>query len=180
MASVPICCRVRALYSFNSNDPASLTFEENDQIDVLNKLDSGWWDGWCSGRRGWFPSNYVQVIEEYDDDNTNSIQGDVLEEVIREEPILRRNNEYRLSLASQGPSSGWTLQQTEDGSDCYFYNQATGEMRSSHPGTTEDLKVTSIDNNQDDDEQRPTEGPIWDAVRAGLVLEDQELQAQVI
>ncbi|KAL0087995.1 hypothetical protein F4703DRAFT_1843562 [Phycomyces blakesleeanus] len=46
MASVPICCRVRALYSFNSNDPASLTFEEDDYIDVLNKLESGWWDGW--------------------------------------------------------------------------------------------------------------------------------------
>ncbi|KAL0091414.1 SH3 domain-containing protein, partial [Phycomyces blakesleeanus] len=131
MASVPICCRVRALYSFNSNDPASLTFEEDDYIDVLNKLESGWWDGWCSGRRGWFPSNYVQVIEEYDDENTNTIQGD--------EPISRRNNEYRLSLASQGPSTNtsWTLQQTEDGSDCYFYNHVTGEMRSSHPGDTD-------------------------------------------
>ena len=27
----------------------------------------------------------------------------------------------------------WTLQLTEDGTDCYYYNNSTGEMRSSHP-----------------------------------------------
>ncbi|KAG2218747.1 hypothetical protein INT45_003065 [Circinella minor] len=27
----------------------------------------------------------------------------------------------------------WTLQLTEDGTDCYYYNNTTGEMRSSHP-----------------------------------------------
>lgn len=45
MTSVPILCRVQALYPFKSNDPSSLCFNQDDQIDVLNKLPSGWWDG---------------------------------------------------------------------------------------------------------------------------------------
>ncbi|KAI9299747.1 SH3 domain-containing protein, partial [Cunninghamella echinulata] len=50
---------VRALYAFRSNDKSSLEFEQGDIIEVLNQLQSGWWDGWCKGSRGWFPSNYV-------------------------------------------------------------------------------------------------------------------------
>jgi son of sevenless-like protein len=45
MTSIPIICRVQALYPFRSNDPSSLSFNKDDYIDVLNKLPSGWWDG---------------------------------------------------------------------------------------------------------------------------------------
>lgn len=41
-----ILCQVQALYSYHSEDHTSLSFEKGDQIDVLAKLDSGWWDGW--------------------------------------------------------------------------------------------------------------------------------------
>ncbi|RCI06127.1 hypothetical protein CU098_011230 [Rhizopus stolonifer] len=60
-----LLCKVKANYAFESNDPSSLHFKEGDIIEVLCKLPSGWWDGWCCGRRGWFPSNYVQVLQEY-------------------------------------------------------------------------------------------------------------------
>lgn len=63
MASPVIICRVKALYDFQSTDPSSLTFKKDDEIDVLAQLESGWWDGWCNGERGWFPCNYVQVVE---------------------------------------------------------------------------------------------------------------------
>lgn len=33
---------------------------------------------------------------------------------------------------------------TEDGSECYYYNHVTGEMRSTHP---EDVSDTEIDDN---------------------------------
>ncbi|KAI8367834.1 ras guanine nucleotide exchange factor domain-containing protein [Choanephora cucurbitarum] len=66
MSSLSLLCTVQALYTFESNDPSSLRFEEGDFIDVLSKLSSGWWDGWCNGHRGWFPSNYVKIIKEYD------------------------------------------------------------------------------------------------------------------
>jgi son of sevenless-like protein len=53
---------VRALYDYQSNDPSSLSFRQNDIIEVLTRLDSGWWDGLLGDERGWFPSNYVAVI----------------------------------------------------------------------------------------------------------------------
>lgn len=53
---------VRALYDYQSNDPSSLTFRQNDIIEVLTRLDSGWWDGLLGDERGWFPSNYVAVV----------------------------------------------------------------------------------------------------------------------
>ncbi|KAI9276130.1 ras guanine nucleotide exchange factor domain-containing protein [Sporodiniella umbellata] len=60
-----LLCKVKANYAFESNDPSSLNFKEGEIIEVLCKLPSGWWDGWTSGRRGWFPSNYVQTVQDY-------------------------------------------------------------------------------------------------------------------
>ncbi|EMD39549.1 hypothetical protein CERSUDRAFT_92047 [Gelatoporia subvermispora B] len=36
-----------------------LAFNAGQVIHVLNRDQSGWWDGEVDGRRGWFPSNYV-------------------------------------------------------------------------------------------------------------------------
>lgn len=58
-----IICRVKALYAFSSTEKSSLSFEKGEYIEVLSQLDSGWWDGWCRGNRGWFPSNYVQIVQ---------------------------------------------------------------------------------------------------------------------
>ncbi|KAG2234546.1 hypothetical protein INT48_007359 [Thamnidium elegans] len=58
-----IICRVKALYAFSSTEKSSLSFDKGEYIEVLSQLDSGWWDGWCRGNRGWFPSNYVQIID---------------------------------------------------------------------------------------------------------------------
>ncbi|KAI8089435.1 ras guanine nucleotide exchange factor domain-containing protein [Halteromyces radiatus] len=74
MANLPeIICRVRAIYPFQSNERASLSFNPGDEIDVLTQLESGWWDGWCNGMRGWFPCNYVQIIQESTMDQFNDI-----------------------------------------------------------------------------------------------------------
>ncbi|KAG5367473.1 Cell division control protein 25 [Yarrowia sp. C11] len=56
---------VVALYDFHSDRPHSLPFKKGDTIQVLLKLDSGWWDGVHSGtsKRGWFPSNYTRLID---------------------------------------------------------------------------------------------------------------------
>lgn len=57
---------VVALYDFHSERPHSLPFKKGDTIQVLLKLDSGWWDGvhQASGKRGWFPSNYTKAVGE--------------------------------------------------------------------------------------------------------------------
>lgn len=33
-------------------------------MEVVNRLESGWWDGFLGEVRGWFPSNYVVVISD--------------------------------------------------------------------------------------------------------------------
>lgn len=53
---------VRALYDYEADDRTSLSFHEGDEIQVITQLESGWWDGVINGVRGWFPSNYCQVI----------------------------------------------------------------------------------------------------------------------
>src|SRR6478736_9219629 len=53
---------VRALYDYEADDRTSLSFHEGDVIQVITQLESGWWDGVINGVRGWFPSNYCQVI----------------------------------------------------------------------------------------------------------------------
>ncbi|KAI0689705.1 ras guanine nucleotide exchange factor domain-containing protein [Cytidiella melzeri] len=53
----------RALYDYQTNDASSLSFRRGDIIEVLTRLDSGWWDGLLGpDDRGWFPSNYVTII----------------------------------------------------------------------------------------------------------------------
>ena len=38
--------------------------KEGDIIQVLNQEDEGWWEGLCNGKKGVFPSNFVQLIED--------------------------------------------------------------------------------------------------------------------
>ncbi|GJE91857.1 kinase-like domain-containing protein [Phanerochaete sordida] len=55
----------KALYDYqHGDDPDSneLRFRRGDIIEVLTRLESGWWDGLLGEQRGWFPSNYVAAI----------------------------------------------------------------------------------------------------------------------
>lgn len=54
---------VRAKFDFEATDPSALSFSQGDVIEVYTKLESGWWDGMLGETRGWFPSNFVEVIE---------------------------------------------------------------------------------------------------------------------
>ncbi|ORE13495.1 Src homology-3 [Rhizopus microsporus] len=64
MNTKDIICQVRALYPYEPKDPSALSFKANAIIDVFAQLESGWWDGCCEGRRGWFPSNYVEILKQ--------------------------------------------------------------------------------------------------------------------
>ncbi|GLB38406.1 putative guanine nucleotide exchange factor for Ras-like GTPases; N-terminal motif containing protein [Lyophyllum shimeji] len=48
-------------YAPQHQNATCLTFRAGQVIHVLNKDASGWWDGELEGRRGWFPSNYVNA-----------------------------------------------------------------------------------------------------------------------
>ncbi|KAL8837521.1 MAG: hypothetical protein Q9170_002514 [Blastenia crenularia] len=58
---------VRALYDYEADDRTSLSFRQGDIIEVLTRLESGWWDGIIHGVRGWFPSNYCAIVTAPDD-----------------------------------------------------------------------------------------------------------------
>lgn len=61
---------VRAVYDFTPADHSSLSFKQGDIIEVLTQLESGWWDGLIGGSvRGWFPSNYVEIVSEEEADD---------------------------------------------------------------------------------------------------------------
>lgn len=71
---------VRAMYDFDSEDATNLTFKKDDVIQVLAQLESGWWAGHCQGRQGWFPSNYVELLNEDDlEDSDEDEEGDDLD-----------------------------------------------------------------------------------------------------
>lgn len=57
-------------YSPHQQNATCLSFRAGQVIHVLNKDPSGWWDGELEGRRGWFPSNYVNLESEYWSDDS--------------------------------------------------------------------------------------------------------------
>jgi len=53
---------VRAIYDYTATEDNELTFKANDRIVVLQKDDSGWWQGELNGQVGMFPSNFVEQL----------------------------------------------------------------------------------------------------------------------
>ena len=76
---------VRALYDYEADDRTSLSFHEGDIIQVITRLESGWWDGVINGVRGWFPSNYCEEIPSPDDVSGETGDNATPEQVVEEE-----------------------------------------------------------------------------------------------
>ncbi|CAD6184828.1 unnamed protein product [Caenorhabditis auriculariae] len=51
---------VVALYSYDAQDTDELSFSINEEIELMNKDPSGWWQGRIGTRIGLFPGNYVR------------------------------------------------------------------------------------------------------------------------
>jgi hypothetical protein len=56
--------KARALYTFEGRSQDEISFNEGDVVDVVARPFPDWWEGCVDGRRGLFPSNYVEIIEE--------------------------------------------------------------------------------------------------------------------
>ncbi|KAJ3222718.1 hypothetical protein HK099_001984 [Clydaea vesicula] len=55
--------QVKVLYDFSADGPDELTIRKGEEFTVVAEIDAGWWEGeYSDGRKGMFPSNYVQVI----------------------------------------------------------------------------------------------------------------------
>jgi len=58
--------RVRAMYSFQGENPGDLSFEAGDIIEVVTEGSTSgpeWWRGELRGRRGSFPLNHVEMLK---------------------------------------------------------------------------------------------------------------------
>jgi son of sevenless-like protein len=135
---------VRALYNYDADDRTSLSFNEGDVIQVITQLESGWWDGVINGVRGWFPSNYCQVITGDDSPDATQQNGGHLhieEEQEEQEPYDEESfdeadgsdHDDTSGLPLEGTNGAekssadyWIPQATPDGR-LYYFNTMTGE-----------------------------------------------------
>ncbi|EFW98535.1 cell division control protein [Grosmannia clavigera kw1407] len=135
---------VRALYDYEADDRTSLSFHEGDVIQVITQLESGWWDGVINGVRGWFPSNYCQLITSADELPESEQNGvgvadhvdEDMEEDVYEEGFDDDDDEADdlTNLPLEGTDSNvsrsgadyWIPQATLDGR-LFYYNTMTGE-----------------------------------------------------
>ncbi|KAL9119553.1 MAG: hypothetical protein Q9187_003894, partial [Circinaria calcarea] len=136
---------VRAIYDYDADDQTSLSFRQGDIIQVLTQLKSGWWDGIIHNVRGWFPSNYCEVVSgsgaggrggppatNGDDLSGDSGTEDGLEGNPRE-PGSTAAGGNGVSRSSTEDSEGqeqsdaafWVPQATADGR-LYYFNTLTG------------------------------------------------------
>ncbi|PGH02016.1 hypothetical protein AJ79_07754 [Helicocarpus griseus UAMH5409] len=141
---------VRALYDYTADDHTSLSFRQGDIIQVLNQLETGWWDGVMGDVRGWFPSNYCAVVtdpesiglaghfthegdasaesgaEDYGDDDDLDSEGNPLDE----QSILPI--EGARGSADQEEAAFWIPQATADGR-LFYFNTLTGRSTAELP-----------------------------------------------
>lgn len=140
---------VRALYSFQSSDASSLSFNKGDLIEVLTQLESGWWDGLLGAEvRGWFPSNYVERIS--DDEAEALLQA---REVVQSQVPLSGSSAIEGHYAGLGLGHDFdALRQLmgdahhQDGSDAFHQlaEAAMGDSRDNPlEGRPDDLLSTS-------------------------------------
>jgi len=50
------------LFQFCLAGDDEITFDPDDIIENIEKVDEGWWIGEVNGQRGLFPANYVELI----------------------------------------------------------------------------------------------------------------------
>ena len=67
-------------------------------ITLTQKEDEGWWEGTLDGKTGWFPSNYVKLLEKPSETQQTTTQAaaarqsDYRQQVIRD--LLDKEKEY--------------------------------------------------------------------------------------
>ncbi|WVQ68268.1 uncharacterized protein L199_006475 [Kwoniella botswanensis] len=98
---------VRARFNFQATDHSALSFNAGDLIQVFARLESGWWDGMLDGQRGWFPSNYVEEINEEDLKRLQEQDGGIpLQQSEAEEDVLRMDDVLRGGWGDWGGDTG--------------------------------------------------------------------------
>lgn len=58
----PVLCQCRALYEFIGEQSDQLTIRPGEIINVIEKMNDGWWRGEVNDMKGFFPESYVEHI----------------------------------------------------------------------------------------------------------------------
>ena len=53
---------ISALFDFDAEAETELDLREGEIVALIKQIDSNWFEGEVNGRRGFFPTNYVEVI----------------------------------------------------------------------------------------------------------------------
>lgn len=130
----PTVMYVRALYDYDADDRTSLSFRQGDTIQVITQLASGWWDGVINGVRGWFPSNYCDVVPGPDttaQDELTHVEEEDKEFHDEVDPIKEPMMNPQTNLVNgaagkeQEEAAFWIPQATPDGR-LFYFNTLTG------------------------------------------------------
>lgn len=97
----------RALYDYQTQDSSSLSFHRDDVIEVLTRLESGWWDGLLGDERGWFPSNYVTMISDEEAEMALSASEFSMQEVSETDSITDGSDSTATALQSGLNGEDW-------------------------------------------------------------------------
>jgi len=68
--------RVKALFDFTPIENGDLAFRKGDVIEVVGAVYRDWWRGTLDGKTGIFPINYVQILEDKNDEGEKSAEGE--------------------------------------------------------------------------------------------------------
>ncbi|ORX36539.1 ras GEF, partial [Piromyces finnis] len=127
---------VEAIFDFYGQDDSQLSFKKGDHIQVISRLNSGWWDGICKGKRGWFPSNMllkpilrktkpVPWIPQLDAQGKQYYVDSKTKEASYY-PIMKNLNEKVSNSGMEPLPRNWGIKYTHD-SKPYYYNKETDE-----------------------------------------------------
>ena len=96
---------VLAMHDFcpEQDNLTCLPFRAGQVIRVLNRDTSGWWDGELEGRRGWFPSNYVNA----DVDVTSLIEEELPQTSVGRFHVSPRKKKKNSSFAAASKACAW-------------------------------------------------------------------------
>lgn len=150
---------VRAMYDYITQDYTSLSFRQGDIIQVLNQLETGWWDGVIDNVRGWFPSNYCAVVTDPDELGDRLLSnghdddvGSCVDDDYQNNDHLAAENlddQFRQSQATiavdddteQEEAVFWIPQATPDGR-LFYFNTLTGSSTMELPFENASSSVT--------------------------------------
>ncbi|KAK4704747.1 hypothetical protein P7C70_g1463, partial [Phenoliferia sp. Uapishka_3] len=63
-AAPPLASKARALYDFETESPDELPMRKGDVVKIIGRTWPTWWEGELRGRRGIFPTSYIEEIAE--------------------------------------------------------------------------------------------------------------------